>query len=63
MKYRERFPNKPVVRNINPVFNVDYVLNRGQIMVQVVTEPFEFEELSEEEIDICCIYIDEIEEE
>ena len=42
MENHNCFPNKPVIRNINPYFNPDYVLTRGQIMIQVNTEPTDF---------------------
>ena len=38
----DQFPNKPVIRNINPFFDVDLVLNRGQVMVQCNTAPFDW---------------------
>ena len=43
MKHQDQFPNKPVIRNINPFFDTDLILNRGQIMIQVITEPVDFE--------------------
>ena len=42
MENHNEFPNKPTIRSINPYFNPDYVLNRGQIMLQVNTEPTDF---------------------
>lgn len=59
MKHRDRFSTKPVIRNINPEFNKDFVLNRGRIMVQVVTEPVDFE-LSKDEYNVCEVILDEI---
>ena len=52
LKNRDKFPNKPVIRNINPMFNMDYILNRGQIMIQVNTEPVDFN-ITEDEYTIC----------
>lgn len=49
----DKFPNKPVIRNINPYFDVDLILSRGQIMVQCNTEPEDFE-ITEDEIDHVC---------
>lgn len=47
-----KFPNKPVIRNVNPEFNRDYVLTRGHIMVQVKTEPIDFT-VSDEDLKVC----------
>lgn len=57
---RDRFPNKPVVRNVTPDYNSDFVLNRGHIMVQVVTEPFNFEYDEEEVSRVCEILVNDI---
>lgn len=43
MENEDLFPNKPVIRNINPFFDVDMSLTRGQIMVNVNTEPVDFD--------------------
>lgn len=43
MENEDLFPNKPVIRNINPFFDVDMTLSRGQIMVNVNTEPVDFD--------------------
>lgn len=43
MEHQDQFPNKPVIRNINPFFDTDLILNRGQIMIQVISEPVDFE--------------------
>lgn len=56
MEERSKFPNKPVIRNINPEFNRDFVLTRGHIMVEVKTEPVDFD-LTDEEIDICGVIL------
>lgn len=61
IKNRDKFPTKPVIRNINPEFNRDYVLNRGRIMVQVLTEPVTFD-LTDEEYNICSVILNEIKE-
>lgn len=56
----DKFPNKPVIRNINPYFDVDLILSRGQIMVQCNTEPEDFE-ITEDEIDhVCNLIIEDI---
>lgn len=52
LKNTDKFPTKPVIRNINPEFNRDYVLTRGHIMVQVKTDPITFE-LTEDEYTLC----------
>lgn len=58
MKNEDLFPNKPVIRNINPFFDVDMTLTRGQVMVNVNTEPVDFD-LSEDIIDEVCNLISE----
>lgn len=58
MEHRDEFPNKPVIRNINPYFDVNMILKRGQIMVQVNTEPVDFE-ISDDTIDHVCSIISE----
>ena len=62
MTNTQEFPNKPIIRNINPEFNRDFVLTRGHIMVQVNTEPVDFE-LTDDEYNICNLYLDGIDEE
>jgi len=58
---KDRFPNKPVIRNVNPYFDVDMILSRGQIMVNVNTEPVDFE-ISEDTVDhVCSLISDNIE--
>ncbi|WP_458454432.1 hypothetical protein [Methanobrevibacter sp.] len=52
----DRFPNKPVIRNINPEFSEDYHLHRGHIMVQVNTEPVKFE-VTDEDYRICSLIL------
>lgn len=47
------FPNKPVIRNINPFYDVDMTLTRGQIMINVNTEPEDFEVTEEEYSNVC----------
>ena len=49
---RRKFPNKPVIRNINPELNMDFILTRGHIMVQCKTEPINFD-ISDDEYNIC----------
>ena len=48
-----KFPNKPVIRSINPFFDVDLILTRGQIMVQCVTEPNDFKIQSDDIKEVC----------
>lgn len=62
LKNQRKFPNKPVIRNINPEYNHDYVLNRGHIMVECKTEPVSFE-VNDEDYRICEIILNEIKEE
>ena len=56
------FDNKPVIRNITPEYNRDFVLTRGHLRIQVKTEP---ESLvpSEEEYYLCNLLLERIEEE
>lgn len=58
MENRDKFPNKPIIRNVNPEFNRDYVLTRGHILVEVVTDPFDFE-VSDEMFDCVVSLFDE----
>lgn len=58
----DEFPTKPVIRNINPYFDVNLTLTRGQIMVNVNTEPVTWE-LTDETVDnVCNILVKEIKE-
>ena len=62
-KNKHDFPEKPVIRNVSPEYNRDFVLTRGHIMVQCLTEPINYD-LSEDEYEnICNIIIDKMEEE
>jgi len=36
---RNLFDNKPIIRNVTPEYNRDYVLTRGHIMIQVTSSP------------------------
>ncbi len=56
MQNADKFPNKPVIRNINPEFNRDYVLTRGHIMVQVKTEPTNYV-VSDEDVKLCSVLL------
>lgn len=47
LKNEDLFPNKPIIRSVNPFFDVDMTLTRGQVMVNVNTEPVDFD-LSED---------------
>ena len=55
------FPNKPVIRNINPEYNNDFVLNRGHILIEVNTEPIEFVVDKKEFNCVCDVLVDDIE--
>lgn len=59
MENTNQFPNKPVIRNVNPEFNNDFILNRGHIMVQCNTEPETFE-ITDEMYNICDIYLEDV---
>jgi len=58
MSNRDKFPNKPIIRNVNPEFNNDFVLNRGHILVECNTEPVTFD-LTDDEYNICNVYLKE----
>lgn len=59
MENTDKFPNKPVIRNINPEFNNDFLLTRGHIMVQCNTDPVTFD-LTDDEYSICDIILEGI---
>ena len=59
MDNRKEFPNRPVIRNINPEFNNDFILTRGHIMVEVNTEPETFE-ITDEMYNICSLYLNDV---
>ena len=56
------FDNKPIIRNITPEYNRDFVLTRGHMMIQVKSK---IESLvpSEDEYTLCNILLNKIEEE
>ena len=56
------FDNKPIIRNLTPEYNRDFVLTRGHMRIQVKTKP---ESLvpSEDEYSLCEILLEKIEEE
>lgn len=59
IKKYDGFDNKPIVRNIAPEYNPNFLLNKGHIMVEVLTE-------IEDEIDsktydkVCKILVEDI---
>ena len=55
------FDNKPIIRNLTPEYNRDFVLTRGHMRIQVKSNP---EPLvpSEEEYYLCNILLERIEE-
>ena len=55
------FDNKPIIRNITPEYNVDFVLTRGHLRIQVKTKP---EALlpTQEDYYLCNILLEKIEE-
>ena len=62
MENRSKFPNRPIIRNINPEFNKDFILTRGHIMIECNTEPETFE-ITDNLYNICNIYLNEEENE
>lgn len=59
----DKFPLRPVIRSINPEFNRDYVLTRGHIMVQCITEPVDWNVSDDEYWNVCNVIIKKIMEE
>lgn len=55
------FDNKPIIRNLTPEYNRDFVLTRGHLRVQVKSQP---ESLvpTEDEYTLCNILLEKIEE-
>jgi len=55
------FDNKPIIRNITPEYNRDFVLTRGHLRIQVKSKP---ESLvpSEEDYYLCNLLLEKIEE-
>ena len=60
LKNKDLFPNKPIIERVTPEYNVDFVLTRGHIMVQVNTGMDDFDEDSEK-LSVCQILADEME--
>ena len=58
MEHETDFPVKPVIRNLNPFFDVDLVLTRGQLMVQIGSEPVSFG-VRPETFDEVCVLLDD----
>ena len=55
----DSFPFKPIIRNIAPEYNPNFVLNRGHIMVECLTD-IETYENDEESIEkVCSILVNE----
>ena len=57
---KDKFPNRPVIRNITPEYNRNFVLTRGHIMVQVRTNPIDDTVSEEEQLAICNILLGDI---
>ena len=55
------FDNKPIIRNLTPEYNKDFVLTRGHMRIHVKSKP---ESLvpSEDEYALCNILLEKIEE-
>lgn len=56
---KELFANKPVFERVTPEYNSNYALTRGHIMVQVKTEPLDFD-AEEDYRRVCQILTDEM---
>ena len=59
LKNHRLFPNKPVMSNVTPEYNKDFVLTRGHIMVQCMGNPEGIENTEEEKLTICQILAEE----
>lgn len=55
------FDNKPIIRNLTPEYNKDFVLTRGHMRIQVKSKP-ETLVPSDEEYYLCNILLEKIEE-
>ena len=55
------FANKPIIRNLTPEYNKDFVLTRGHMRIQIKTEP---ESLvpTDEDYYLCNILLEKMEE-
>ena len=55
------FDNKPIIRNLTPEYNKDFVLTRGHLRIQVKSEP---ESLvpSDDDYMLCNVLLEKIEE-
>ena len=60
IKNNTEFDVTPIVRNIAPEYNPDYVLNKGHIMVEVLTE-IENEKPQDVYDKVCSILVEDIE--
>lgn len=58
---KSQFSNSPIIRNITPEYNRNFVLTRGHIMVQVRTNPIDDIVSEEEQLEICKILVEDIE--
>ena len=59
LKNSGKFPNRPVMSNVTPEYNKDFVLTRGHIMVQCMGNPEGIDNDEEEKITICQILSEE----
>ena len=62
IKASDEFPIRPIVRNIAPEYNPNFVLNKGHIMVECLTE-IEDNIKPETVTNVCNILLEEVEEE
>ena len=60
---KDKFPNKPVIRNVTPDYGADYVITRGHILVQCITNPIDFYVDDATITDVCKLIVNDIEEE
>ncbi|MBR0369701.1 MAG: hypothetical protein IJH63_03115 [Methanobrevibacter sp.] len=57
----DSFPFKPIIRNIAPEYNPSFVLNRGHIMIECLTELEEYNNDEESIEKVCKILLNDIE--
>ena len=52
-------PHRPIIRNISPEYNPNFVLNKGHLMVEVLTEIEDDEPDTETYESVCSILLDD----
>ena len=60
LKLSDEFEVRPIVRNISPEYNSDFVLSRGHVLVEVLSSIDTFDDTEEYE-KVCEILVEDIE--